>query len=119
MFDTREVRTAQRATVPKVSPPPNIERHKFEDYLAKPSMRKFLRLLTRRNGDGRCYLEEVFETYDRADLSLWQRMVFAAPHWAIELFSAGDRALTTAKTGELVRDSLYVITDSTDTPQVV
>ena len=49
-------------------------------------MRMFLRLLTRRNGDGRCYLEEVFETYDRPGLSLWQRMKFAIPHRAIELF---------------------------------
>ena len=86
MFDAHQVRTTQRATVPKVSPLPNIERHKFEDYLAKPSMQKFLRLLTRRNSDGRCYLEEILETYDRPDLTLWKRMKFALPHRAIELF---------------------------------
>jgi len=78
--------TAQRPPVPKVSPPPNIEHHKFEDYLASPYMQKFLGVLTRRNGDGRCYLEEVFETYDRPDLSLWQRAKFALPHRAIEVF---------------------------------
>jgi len=75
-----------RPPVPKVSSPPSIEHHKFEDYLASPYMEKFLGLLTRRNGDGRCYLEEVFETYDRPDLSLWQRVKFAVPHRAIELF---------------------------------
>ena len=85
MPDSR-LRTAKRSPVPKVSPPPNIERHKFEDYLSKPSMRKFLGMLTRRNSDGRCYLEEVFETYDRPDLTLWKRMKFAVPHRAIELF---------------------------------
>ncbi len=80
------VRTAKRAVIRKVSPPADIERHKFEDYLAKPTMQKFLRLLTRRNGDGRCYLEEVFETYDRPDLTLGERLKFAVPHRAIELF---------------------------------
>jgi len=78
--------TARRPQVPKVSPLPNIERHKFEDYLARPITRKFLALLTRRNGAGRCYLEEVFERYDRPDLSLWERLKFAVPHRAIELF---------------------------------
>jgi radical SAM protein with 4Fe4S-binding SPASM domain len=78
--------TARRTPVTKVSPPPNIEHHTFEDYLASPYMQKFLGLLTHRNGDGRCYLEEVFETYDRSDLTLWQRVKFAVPHRAIELF---------------------------------
>ena len=41
-----------RPPVPKVSSPPNIEHHKFEDYLASPYMEKFLGLLTRRNGNG-------------------------------------------------------------------
>ena len=77
-----------RPPVPKVSSPPNIEHHKFEDYLASPYMEKFLGLLTRRNGNGRCYLEEVFETYDRPDLSLWQSLKFAIPHRAIGLFRA-------------------------------
>jgi radical SAM protein with 4Fe4S-binding SPASM domain len=80
------LRTAKRPPVPKISPPANIERHKFEDYLSKPAMKKFLGLLTRRNSEGRCYLEEVFETYDRPDLTLWKRMKFAVPHRAIELF---------------------------------
>ena len=51
-------------------------------------MRRFLELLTRRNGDGRCYLEEVFETYDRPDRTLWQRLKYALPHRAIEMFRA-------------------------------
>lgn len=78
--------TAKRRQVPKVSQPPNIEHHKFEDYLAKPYMQKFLALLTRRNGDGRCYLEEILESYDRPDLNLWQRLKFAIPHHVIEVF---------------------------------
>ena len=78
-------RSAKRPTVAKVSPQPNIEHHKFEDYLAQPYMQKLLRLLTRRNGDGRCYLEEVFESYDRPDLPLWQRLKFSIPHRAIEV----------------------------------
>jgi len=49
-------------------------------------MRKFLGLLTRRNGNGRCYLEEVFENYDKPDLTLWERLKFAIPHRAIEVF---------------------------------
>ena len=49
-------------------------------------MQKFLGLLTRRNGDGRCYLEEVFESYDRPDLTLWKRLKLAVPHRAIKLF---------------------------------
>lgn len=65
---------------------PNIEHHRFEDYLAKTYMQEFLGLLTRRNGDGRCYLEEVFESYDRPDLNLRQRLKFAVPHRAIEVF---------------------------------
>jgi radical SAM protein with 4Fe4S-binding SPASM domain len=81
-----QVRTAKRPAVAKVSPSPNIEHHKFEDYLAKPAMQKFLRLLTRRNSDGRCYLEDVFATYDRPDLPLWKRLKYAVPHRAIELF---------------------------------
>lgn len=51
-------------------------------------MRKFLGLLTRRNGDGRCYLEEAFEDYDKPDLTLWERLKFAIPHRAIEIFRA-------------------------------
>jgi radical SAM protein with 4Fe4S-binding SPASM domain len=51
-------------------------------------MRKFLGLLTRRNSDGRCYLEEVFENYDKPDLTLWERLKFAIPHRAIEIFRA-------------------------------
>jgi len=94
-------RSAKRPTVAKVSPPPNIEHHKFEDYLAKPSMQKFLRLLTRRNGDGRCYLEEVFESYDRPDLTLWQRLKFAVPHRAIEVFRT--RAGATAASSPTAR----------------
>ncbi len=86
MSDRPHTYTAKRPIVSRISSPPNIERHKFEDYLAKPSMQKFLRLLTRRNGDGRCYLEEAFETYDRPDMTLWQRAKFAVPHGAIELF---------------------------------
>lgn len=86
MRETFHVRSAKRPTVAKVSPPPNIEHHKFEDYLAQPYMQELLRLLTRRNGDGRCYLEEVFESYDRPDLPLWQRLKFAVPHRAIEVF---------------------------------
>ncbi len=88
MREALHERSAKRPTVAKVSPPPNIERHKFEDYLAQPYMQKFLRLLTRRNGNGRCYLEEVFESYDRPDLTLWQRLKFAVPHRAIEMFRA-------------------------------
>jgi hypothetical protein len=61
----------------------------------------------------------VFETYDRTGLSLWQRMKFAVPHRAIELFRASDGALTAAKTRELVRDTLCSITGSTDPPRVV
>jgi radical SAM protein with 4Fe4S-binding SPASM domain len=80
--------TARRPRVPKVSPPANIEPHKFEDYLARPALRKFLALLTRRNGDGRCYLEQVFESYDKPDLTLWERLKFAIPHRAIETFRA-------------------------------
>jgi radical SAM protein with 4Fe4S-binding SPASM domain len=83
---TSYVPTARRSPVPRVSSPPNLERHKFEDYLSSPAMRRFLGLLTRRNGDGRCYLEEVFESYDRPDLSAWKRLKFAVPHRAIELF---------------------------------
>jgi len=86
MPEPQPILTARRPQVPKVSPLPNIERHKFEDYLARPITRKFLALLTRRNGTGRCYLEEVFERYDRPDLSLWERLKFAVPHRAIELF---------------------------------
>jgi radical SAM protein with 4Fe4S-binding SPASM domain len=86
MREPQPILTARRPQVPKVSPLPNIERHKFEDYLARPITRKFLALLTRRNGTGRCYLEEVFERYDRPDLSLWERLKFAVPHRAIELF---------------------------------
>jgi radical SAM protein with 4Fe4S-binding SPASM domain len=86
MPEPQPILTARRPQVPKVSPLPNIERHKFEDYLARPITRKFLALLTRRNGAGRCYLEEVFERYDRPDLSLWERLKFAVPHRAIELF---------------------------------
>src|SRR5574337_153756 len=86
MRETFDGRTAKRPIVPKVSPPPNIEHHKFEDYLAQPFMQELLRLLTRRNGSGRCYLEEVFESYDRPDLTPWQRLKFAVPHRAIEVF---------------------------------
>ncbi|MCJ7502342.1 MAG: 4Fe-4S cluster-binding domain-containing protein [Acidobacteriia bacterium] len=86
MPEPQPILTARRPQVPKVSPLPNIERHKFEDYLARPITRKFLALLTRRNGAGRCYLEEVFERYDRPDLSLWERLKSAVPHRAIELF---------------------------------
>jgi radical SAM protein with 4Fe4S-binding SPASM domain len=80
--------TARRPPVAKVSPSPNIKPHKFEDYLARPVMQKFLGLLTRRNGNGRCYLEEVFERYDRPDQTLWERLKFAIPHRAIEVFRA-------------------------------
>ncbi|MGD0920912.1 MAG: radical SAM protein [Terriglobia bacterium] len=83
-----QILTARRPRVVKVSPPPDIEPHKFEDYLARPAMRKFLGLLTRRNGNGRCYLEEVFERYDRPDRTLWERLKFAIPHRAIEVFRA-------------------------------
>jgi radical SAM protein with 4Fe4S-binding SPASM domain len=78
--------TAKRPPVAKVSSPPAVEHHKFEDWLAKPYLQKFLGLLTRRNGDGRCYLEEIFLSYDRADRTAWQRLKFALPHWAIEQF---------------------------------
>jgi radical SAM protein with 4Fe4S-binding SPASM domain len=86
MPEPSDIPSARRPRVPKVSPPANIEPHKFEDYLARPTVRKFLGLLTRRNGDGRCYLEEVFERYDRPDLTLWERLKFAIPHRAIEVF---------------------------------
>lgn len=81
-----KILTAKRPRVPKTSPPPSIERHKFEDYLANPIMRRFLGLLTRRNSRGRCYLEEVFESYDKPDVSVWERLKFAAPHRVIEVF---------------------------------
>lgn len=49
-------------------------------------MRKLLALLTRRNSNGRCYLEQVFDTYDKPDLGWWERLKFAIPHHLIEVF---------------------------------
>jgi len=49
-------------------------------------MQKLLALLTRRNSDGRCYLEQVFETYDKPELGWWERLKFAIPHHLIEVF---------------------------------
>lgn len=78
--------TAKRPRVQRVSPPPDVERHKFEDYLGTPWMRRLLKLLTRRNSNGRCYLEEIFLSYDNPQSSVWQRLKFAVPHQLIELF---------------------------------
>jgi radical SAM protein with 4Fe4S-binding SPASM domain len=86
MLELRQVPTARRPQVPKISLPADIEHHKFEDYLASPFMQEFLRLLTRRNSRGRCYLEEVFESYDKADPTFWERVKFAVPHHLIEVF---------------------------------
>ncbi len=75
-----------RPAVQRLSPPAGVPRHKFEDYLARPWMRRALALLTRRNGAGGCYLEEVFETYGAPAAGLARRLRCAVPHLAIEIF---------------------------------
>jgi hypothetical protein len=44
MPETQQVLTAKRPCVPKVSPPAEVDHHKFEDYLASPYLQKLLKL---------------------------------------------------------------------------
>ena len=86
MPETPQVLTAKRPRIPKVSPTAEVDHHTFEDYLASPHMQRLLKLLTRRNSRGRCYLEEVFESYDKPGTPVWDRLRFSLPHQLIELF---------------------------------
>jgi radical SAM protein with 4Fe4S-binding SPASM domain len=86
MPDTARAHGGRPPATERLSPPACIPRHKFEDYLARPAVRTLLALLTRRNRAGRCYLEEVFETYDAPDVGLLRRLIYAVPHRAIEVF---------------------------------
>ncbi|HEY4682121.1 MAG TPA: radical SAM protein [Candidatus Acidoferrales bacterium] len=86
MAEIRKILTAKRPQVARLTQPLDFERHKFEDYLSSPYMRKFLRLLTERRADGTCYLEKVFSTYDRPYASLGERLKYSLPHHVIEIF---------------------------------
>lgn len=88
MPEADRVLTARRHRALRISQPVNVEHHKFEDLLANPALRWLLGILTRRRADGRCYLEEVFEIYDRPERTVWQRLKYAIPHQLIEVFRA-------------------------------
>ncbi len=86
MAGNGKILTAKRPQIAKLTEPFQIERHKFEDYLSSPYMRRFLGLLTKRSADGTCYLEKVFETYGRPYASLAERLKYSLPHRVIERF---------------------------------
>lgn len=94
--------TAKRPQVARATQPPDVVHHRFEDYLANPYVRAFLKLLTDREAGGKCFLEEVFETYDSPDLGVLRRLKYFIPHQVIELFRA--RA---GVSRELLREKLF------------
>jgi len=86
MAEALKMLTARRPQVEKVTKPLNVDRHPFEDYLSNPYMRKFLGLLTQKGADGQCYLEKLFSSYDRPDLSVLEKVKYGLPHQLIEVF---------------------------------
>ncbi len=94
--------TAKRPQVARATQPPDVEHHRIEDYLATPYARGFLKFLTDRNPGGKCFLEEVFETYDAPDLGVLERLKYLIPHQVIEVFRARTRVPR-----EVLREKLF------------
>jgi radical SAM protein with 4Fe4S-binding SPASM domain len=58
--------------------------HILEDILAKPSVRKALLWMTRRDSEGKCFFTRLCENYDNPQADFWTRLKWSLPHWAID-----------------------------------
>jgi radical SAM protein with 4Fe4S-binding SPASM domain len=79
----RKVMTYQRPQVSKASASLPKSHHILEDILSKPSVRKALLWMTKRNSDGKCLFERLCENYDNPDADLGTRLKWALPNWVI------------------------------------
>lgn len=57
---------------------------KIEKWLGKPSIRKIFKLVTKKNKDGDCYLNRVFDKYGKKNLSLKDRVTLGPVFFGID-----------------------------------
>ena len=80
----RKVTTYHRPQVEKKTVSLPNAHHVLEDILAKPSVRKALLWMTRRDSEGKCLFMRLCENYDNPQADFWTRLKWSLPHWAID-----------------------------------
>ncbi len=80
----RTVLTYRRPQVEKRTAGVRESHHVLEDILAKPSVRKALLWMTRRDSEGKWFFIRLCENYDNPDLDSWTRLKWTVPEWAID-----------------------------------
>ena len=81
----RKVMTYHRPQVEKRTVSLPEAHHILEDILARPSVRKALLWMTRRDPEGKCFFIRLCENYKNPQADFWTRLKWSLPHWAIDL----------------------------------
>ena len=81
----RKMMTYHRPRVEKRTVSLPETHHILEDILAKPSVRKALLWMTRRDPEGKCFFIRLCENYENPQADFWRRLKWSLPNWAIDL----------------------------------
>jgi radical SAM protein with 4Fe4S-binding SPASM domain len=80
-----KVMTYQRSQVEKITSCLPQSHHVLEDILSRPSVRKALLWMTKRDSEGKCFFMRLCENYDNPQVDRATRWRWAIPNWAIDL----------------------------------